>query len=66
MYNGFPGMNLHNITIEDRYNKDSLIDYFKWREVNLLILKLVDYDAAQNLLHFLKNKINKAKFPWKN
>jgi len=80
VYKGFPyyvRKHLNNVDDEELYKKDVLvdyytthnknvIDYFRFRENDLLILNVADDDAYKRLAAFLNVETDKTQFPWKN
>ena len=80
IYKGFPfhsKMHLHNVSENDPYNKDSLIDYyvthnknvkdyFRHRSNDLLIINLKEKDSYVRFCKFLDIEQTKEHFPWEN
>lgn len=80
IYPSFPfysRMHLHNVSERDPYNKDILIDYYKMHNKNvidyfrhrskdLLVLNIAEIDAFKKLVDFLNITSNRTDFPWEN
>lgn len=81
VYKGWAWSNktrMHNITEnDDPYDKKMLVshyekhnadvlEYFKGREKDLLVLNLSDSDAYQKFCAFIGVTTNKTSFPWEN
>ena len=70
-------MHSFNVTEEEPYKKDILIDhykmhnknvidYFRFRQDDLLVLNVADTNAYIKLTTFLNVKTEKTEFPWEN
>ena len=80
IYKGAPYRNIirsFDVTDEEPYKKDILIehynrhlknviDYFKFREEDLLILNVAEDGSYKKLTSFLGVKTDKTEFPWEN
>jgi len=49
----------------ERHN-ETVIDYFRHRPVDLLVLNVAEEGAFQKLAGFLGKKSNRTEFPWRN
>lgn len=80
VYKGFPYETMKkvlNVSDDDIYNKEILIenylmhnnivlDYFRYRESDLLVLNVAEKGAYQKLCAFLNKRCTNSEFPWKN
>ena len=80
VYKGFPYYSLKkvlNVSDENLYNKEILIDdyerhnkividYFRCREKDLLVLNVAEKGAYQKLCEFLSKECGSTAFPWVN
>jgi len=80
VYKGFPydaAKKVMNVDDDKLYDKETLInayllhnkiimDYFKYRKNDLLVLNVAEKDAYQKLCNFLDKRCISEEFPWKN
>lgn len=80
LYKGRPyhtRMHTHNVTEEEPYNKrvliddynrhnKNVIDYFRFRQNDLLVLNVAEPNAYKKLTTFLNIQTEKTEFPWEN
>lgn len=68
---------IHSVNDDDLYNKDifieyyerhnkNLIDYFKHRPEDLLVINLKEKDSYSKFCNFLRIEQKKNEFPWEN